>query len=267
MNNGFVLLSRELLESDVFASQKLLKIWIWCLLKANFKNKAVPLKVGKGERIVKVKRSQFLFGRFKAEEELFIDGSTIYKSMKKLEEMEMINIDSNNQYSLITICNYDYYQDAEKYKKQPSNSQVTADEQPSNTTKNAKKGKEGKEEENINKDFSKSKLKTKKKSKAGIKDVKDFYDSELENNPEGKEIGNYERFVKMLFGGNITEKPLEGVLSIKNQVTYTQFEKLCLMKDEISITGLVENMDNTDAYKRYSNLSATLKNWINRNKK
>jgi len=49
MDNGFILLSRNLLESDVFASQKLLKIWIWCLLKANYKDKTCPLKVGKGE--------------------------------------------------------------------------------------------------------------------------------------------------------------------------------------------------------------------------
>lgn len=139
MNNGFILLSRSLLDSDVFASQKLLKIWIWCLCKANYKDKSVPLKVGKGETIVRVKRGSFLFGRHKAEEELFIDGSTIYKSIQKLQKLDMININSNNQYSVITICNYNTYQDPESYevttKEQPSNNQVTSKEQPSNTTK------------------------------------------------------------------------------------------------------------------------------------
>lgn len=138
MDKGFILLSRNILESDVFASQKLLKIWVWCLCKANFKDKTIPLKVGKGEKILKVKRGSFVFGRNKAEEELFIDGSTIYKSIKKLQEMEMIKIDSNNQYSIITICKYDTYQDNKSYKvtskEQPSNNQVTAKEQPSNTT-------------------------------------------------------------------------------------------------------------------------------------
>lgn len=138
MDKGFILLSRNILESDVFASQKLLKIWVWCLCKANFKDKTIPLKVGKGEKILKVKRGSFVFGRNKAEEELFIDGSTIYKSIKKLQEMEMIKIDSNNQYSIITICKYDTYQDNKSYKvtskEQPSNSKVTAKEQPSNTT-------------------------------------------------------------------------------------------------------------------------------------
>ena len=141
MDNGFILLSRGILESDVFASQKLLKIWVWCLCKANFKDKSVPLKIGKGETVIKLKRGSFIFGRNKAEEELFIDGSTIYKSMQKLKEFGMIEIDSNNQYSIINICNYDTYQDIGKYKvtskEQPRNNQVTTKEQPSNTTKNA----------------------------------------------------------------------------------------------------------------------------------
>lgn len=140
MDNGFILLSRGILDSDVFASQKLLKIWVWCLCKANFKDKTIPLRFGRGEIIVKVKRGSFVFGRNKAEEELFIDGSTIYKSINKLKEMDMIKIESNNQYSIITICNYDSYQQMENYqvtsKEQVSNSLVTAKEQLSNTTKN-----------------------------------------------------------------------------------------------------------------------------------
>lgn len=140
MNNGFIALSRTLLESEVFASQKMLKIWIWCLLKANHKSRFVPLKIGKGETAVKVERGQFLFGRFKAEEELFIDGSTIYKIMQKLEQIGNIEIKSSNQYSIITISNYNDYQNINNYKvtsnEQPSNNQVTTNEQQSNTNKN-----------------------------------------------------------------------------------------------------------------------------------
>lgn len=143
MNEGFILLSRAILDSDVFASQKLLKIWIWCLCKANFKDRSIPLKIGKGETIIRVKRGSFIFGRFKAEEELFIDGSTVYKSMNKLKEMNMINIESNNQYSIVTICKYDEYQQSDNYKVttkgQPKDNQRTTKEQPSNTTKNANK--------------------------------------------------------------------------------------------------------------------------------
>ena len=130
MDKGFILLSRNIIESEVFASQKLLKIWVWCLCKSNFKDRSVPLKIGRGETIVKVSRGSFIFGRHKAEEELFIDGSTIYKAIKQLEKLEMISIVSNNQYSIVTVNKYNEYQNSESYKvatkEQPSNNQVTA---------------------------------------------------------------------------------------------------------------------------------------------
>ena len=145
MDNGFIILSRGIIDSDVFASQKLLKIWVWCLCRASFKDRTIPISVGKGESIVNIKRGQFIFGRHKAEDELFIDGSTIYKAMKKLQEIGNITIKSNNQYSIVTICNYDKYQDVSNYKvtakEQPSNNQVTANEQPSNTNNKDNKDK------------------------------------------------------------------------------------------------------------------------------
>jgi hypothetical protein len=132
MKDGAIILARSILDSEVFASEKLLKIWIWLLCKANFEDRAAQIRVGAGQSTVKVKRGQMIFGRFSAEEELYIDGSTIYKNIKKLEAMGNIQIFSNSHYSLITICNYDYYQHLTNYKvatkKQPRNNQVTAEE-------------------------------------------------------------------------------------------------------------------------------------------
>ena len=73
---GFINLHRTLLDSMIFSSQTGLKIWIWLLLKASFKKRYVSLKIGKGETTVTIERGQLLFGRYKAEEELCIDGST-----------------------------------------------------------------------------------------------------------------------------------------------------------------------------------------------
>lgn len=195
MDKGFILLSRNILESDVFASQKLLKIWVWCLCKANFKDKTIPLKVGKGEKILKVKRGSFVFGRNKAEEELFIDGSTIYKSIKKLQEMEMIKIDSNNQYSIITICKYDTYQDNKSYKvtskEQPSNNQVTAKEQPSNTTNTLNNDNTLNKENNIYRSFFHLKITNEEVEKLKIDyDIK-IIDSILDSIENYKNNKNY----------------------------------------------------------------------------
>ena len=134
---GFINLHRTLLDNMIFSSQTGLKIWIWLLLKASYRKRHVSLKIGKGETTVTIERGQLLFGRYKAEEELCIDGSTIYKWIKKLEENDMILIQSSNQYSIITICNYDTYQSENIKEEQPSNNQVTTKEQQSNSRRTA----------------------------------------------------------------------------------------------------------------------------------
>jgi hypothetical protein len=208
MDNGYILLSRGILDSDVFASQKLLKIWVWCLCKANFKDKSVPLKIGKGETVVKLKRGSFIFGRNKAEDELFIDGSTIYKSIQKLKDMDMIEIKSNNQFSIITICNYDTYQNGSKYKvttkEQPSNNQVTSKEQPSNTTNNYN---------NVN------------------KDKKEILDVWLNYRKEIKKSINNESTLKTLID-KFNSEPLEKVKVVVNNSIENQWQGLFWNKYE-----------------------------------
>ena len=134
---GFISLHRTLLDSMIFSSQTGLKIWIWLLLKASYRKRHVSLKIGKGETTVTIERGQLLFGRYKAEEELNIDGSTIYRWIKKLEENEMILLQSNNQYSIITICNYDTYQSENINDEQPMSNQRAADEQQMNSRRTA----------------------------------------------------------------------------------------------------------------------------------
>ena len=88
---------------------------------------------------MKLKPGEFIFGRFKAEEELGIDGSTIYKWMQKFANPDfgMIKIESNSQYSIISICNWQTYQQINgkkvTTKEQPSSNQRTTKEQPMNS--------------------------------------------------------------------------------------------------------------------------------------
>jgi hypothetical protein len=93
--------------------------------------------VGIGFTTVEVSRGQLLFGRHKAEEELGIDGSLIYRALHKFEELGQINIQSNSQYSIITICKYDTYQSYDKDDEQPMNNLRTTIEQPLNNERTA----------------------------------------------------------------------------------------------------------------------------------
>jgi len=142
---GHFKVDRSIIDHSVFAHPIALKIWIWCLSKASWKKRSVPLKIGKGEIIVDLKPGQFIFGRFKAEESLNIDGSAIYRWIQKFssEEWELIELEPNNQYTLVTICNWDKYQTINEEDEQAMSSGRTTDEQPTNTYKKVKKVKEG----------------------------------------------------------------------------------------------------------------------------
>lgn len=140
MNNTFILLARSILDSEVFANERTLKIWVWCLCKANHKKAFVPLKVGKGTTTVEVKRGQFIFGRNKAADELNIEATAVYRDLQKMQAKGMVKIEPHSQYSLVTICKYDDYQDAGSYEcttnAQPMHKQCTANAQRMHTNKN-----------------------------------------------------------------------------------------------------------------------------------
>jgi hypothetical protein len=137
-------------DNRVWANPDLLKLFIWCLLKANYADKRwVSHKSGKGRIDVQVKRGQFVYGRHSAAEDLGINPSTMRVRMQKLAALGFISIKSASQYSIITVCNYGYYQGLSG-EGMPINAQAIrqAKQQPDTTTKNVKNVKKVKKEPN-----------------------------------------------------------------------------------------------------------------------
>ena len=132
--DGYIKIFRKLLVSRVFQNEGLLKVFIWCLLKASHKEEWFSVKTGRGKTEVHLKRGQFIFGRKKAAKELKMHPMTVYKRIQKLKQLFIIGVKSNTHYSVITVTNWDTYQ----IHKNKSNRQVTTKEQPSNTHKNVK---------------------------------------------------------------------------------------------------------------------------------
>ncbi len=143
---GYIKLHRQLLDSVQFQNPNYLKVWIWMLLKANYKSKVVVVKASKGYTNVSVERGQFIFGRKRAAVELEMNESLIYRTIKSFQQMAAIEIISNSQYSIITICKYDDYNKIDDEDEQPMNNERTTNEQRTNTTNNDKKEKKGKKE-------------------------------------------------------------------------------------------------------------------------
>lgn len=137
MYDGWIKLHRKIIESPVFNNPNLLKLWIWCLCKATHKEREEVV----GKQIVKLLPGQFVFGRLRAAETLHMNDRTVYDYMKMLEKLDMIRIDSNNKFSLITIENWAFYQYETSEIQQQNTQQYTIENDTNNNINNIKKSK------------------------------------------------------------------------------------------------------------------------------
>jgi uncharacterized phage protein (TIGR02220 family) len=137
---GWIKLHRKLMDNPIFDNPNLLRVWLWCLLKASHDYHQQMIEL----QIVDLEPGQFVTGRFKGSDELKINPSTFYKYLKTLEKLKMINLKSNNKMTIVTIENWRKYQveDAETY--QQNNNKITTKEQQNNTNKNDKNDKNDK---------------------------------------------------------------------------------------------------------------------------
>lgn len=92
---GYIKLHRKILDNGVFADAELLKVFVWCILKANTTpNVVFGRKVDVGE---------FITGRISASEELHIKPSTIYKRLQKLKQQGYIDLRSCTKILLLQL--------------------------------------------------------------------------------------------------------------------------------------------------------------------
>ena len=109
--------------------------------------------------------------------------------------------------------------------------------------------------------------KVKKSKEDIIIKYSEFYDNEILISNDDK---NYIKFIKILFGENNSGLKLTGVLKLKNQLTFKQFQLIYAEKKKlgVSLTTVLENLENrTDLLKKYSMLQRVLLNWMKTNKK
>lgn len=135
-NQGWIKLHRRLLENTIFTSEKGLKIWVWCLLKANHQDQ----DVFSGRQRVHISAGQFIMGRNTAKEELKMAVGTIWFWLDLLEKDKYIERKSTNKYSIVTVLNYDKYQETER-RLNADRTQIVQQIEPNKNDKNEKNDK------------------------------------------------------------------------------------------------------------------------------
>ena len=107
---GYVMVARSILNSRS-ASRGLdyLALMVIFIIKANREN---GYFCG-----VRINRGEFAFSTLKLAESINIDRSKLNRMMKNLEKDNFIVKKANRQFTVVTICNYDFYQTALNYSR------------------------------------------------------------------------------------------------------------------------------------------------------
>lgn len=132
---GFVMVYRKLLESPVFAHEGLLKVWIWCLLRASYTRRYWKASTGRGYTTVEILPGQFIFGRKTAADELGMKESTVHDRMRRLEQFGCLCLKPNKHYTVVTVVNWGLYQANGPRPQQTTDNEPTGNRQACDTNK------------------------------------------------------------------------------------------------------------------------------------
>lgn len=152
MAGDWIKLHRKLLEHPIMAHDGLCRLWIYCLMRANWKDSQwlVPGTL----RMVDVPRGSFIAGRKALHTALYPKDdkremqtpseSTVWRWLHALQGMGCLKLKNvDNRCSMVTICNYNTYQDdtseIRTTDEQLADSRRTAGEQLVNTEEEGKK--------------------------------------------------------------------------------------------------------------------------------
>ena len=143
--NGWIKLHRKLLESLIFDNPRALKVWVWCLLRANHK----PAKVMVGHQVVHLEAGEFITGSHKASKELGIPVATLWRYLETLEELKMVERKSENKYTVLKVVNWGVYQGEENGNGKQTETKRKTNGNQTETNNNDKKNKEYPEPEKL----------------------------------------------------------------------------------------------------------------------
>lgn len=100
---GWIKLHRKILDNGIFTGDSdLLKVFVWCLLKASHKKHTIGMHT--------IEPGQFLTGRISASQELNIKPTTVRNKMNQLKRKKYIDLYTTNKFTIVTIVNWNTYQ-------------------------------------------------------------------------------------------------------------------------------------------------------------
>ena len=155
-NQGFIIIHRRLLKKGYFTDSHFVHLWVYLLLRANHKDKEFLWN----EKIITVKRGQFVTGLKVMAEDTGINREKIRRILKVFQNERQIDIQTTNKYRVITVLNYHKYQTNDTqmtHKRHSSNTLATPNNNDNNDNNDNKRESNAITPSQINKSFFKGK--------------------------------------------------------------------------------------------------------------
>lgn len=137
--DGWIKSYRRTLENPIVCKDSdYLAVWMYLLWNATYK----PIEKMFGGKKITLVPGQLITGRKSISEKFNIHESKVQRILKMFENEQQIEQQTSNLNRLISIVNWEEYQDNEQQIEQPLNNKRTTTEQQMNTNKNIKNNKE-----------------------------------------------------------------------------------------------------------------------------
>lgn len=213
---GYISVHRKMMDSAIWSDPNYLKLWMYCLFKAGYKEREILL----GNTMIKLSVGQFVTGRKVLTDEMNkgvkpeqkLSEKSWERYLKNLEKWEMLTIEVTNKFSVVTVVKYGVYQNKtdevdQLVDQQVTNKCPTTDQQ---VTTNNKVNKVNK----VKKEPSSPKFST-----SDMENSKLLFEKMLENNPDIKQP-NFEKWASDF--RMIRERDQKTDVQIKYLINWTQ---------------------------------------------
>lgn len=171
MDEGYIKIHRKLINWEWYSNKNDRLVWLHCLLKANWNNGYFEGK--------EIPRGSFVTSYKNLAKEIGISVQQLRTSLNHLKSTHNLTSKTNNQYSIITINNYDLYQATNKQ----DNKRLTNEQQTINN--NIRNIEEKEYKETISKDIVKKVF-----TKPTLQEITD-YCLERNNNVDAERFYNF----------------------------------------------------------------------------
>jgi hypothetical protein len=136
-DNGFIKLHRKLFKSPIMKNSKTFHVWCVLLMNASYKERKIMV----GNRTITIKKGEQQTSRKRLSKITGLHESSISRILRTLEIEQMIELQTTNKYTIISITNWDQYQGYEQQGEQQANNKRTTSEHIQEGFKNLNKKK------------------------------------------------------------------------------------------------------------------------------